>query len=253
MRRTRTRDTYCAHHGVNRGHNSAECMVISQEFAKYHDIIYEILQTRGLGTNETGRGGRGHKSSRLHPSYGRGQGRGGGIGELPQNFPPNFPPDFPQDLPPGQFPYGPRHAFAASYPYDGYRGYSGWGEATGHWSPPWEDAHGYGLGGCERSFGESPYGDDGGRYSFGHPPYDGGSFKQQRETTGGESSSYGLSETGSEVFQMGTHQLHLTWFTYNCYTESYTPQPVDLTPIPQLLPYMQSFFSFGQHVIYQTK
>ena len=31
-----------------------------------------------------------------------------------------------------------------------------------------------------------------------------------------------------------------------------TPQPVDLTPIPQLLPYMQSFFSFGQHVIYQT-
>ena len=52
---------------------------------------------------------------------------------------------------------------------------------------------------------------------------------------------------------MGTHQLHLTWFTYNCYnTESYTPQPVDPTPIPQLLPYMQSF-SFGQHVIYQTK
>ena len=46
------------------------------------------------------------------------------------------------------------------------------------------------------------------------------------------------------------NQLHLTWFTYNC-TESYTPQPVDLTPIPQLLPYMQSFFSFGQHVIYQ--
>ena len=30
------------------------------------------------------------------------------------------------------------------------------------------------------------------------------------------------------------------------------PQPVDLTPIPQLLPYMQSFFSFGQHVIYQV-
>ena len=22
---------------------------------------------------------------------------------------------------------------------------------------------------------------------------------------------------------MGTHQLHLTWFTYNCCTESYTP------------------------------
>ena len=37
--------------------------------------------------------------------------------------------------------------------------------------------------------------------------------------------------------------------SYNCYTESYTPQPIDLTPIPQLLPYMQSFFSFGQHVI----
>ena len=34
---------------------------------------------------------------------------------------------------------------------------------------------------------------------------------------------------------MGTHLLHLTWFTYNCYTESYTPQPVDLTLIPQLL------------------
>ena len=30
------------------------------------------------------------------------------------------------------------------------------------------------------------------------------------------------------------------------------PQPVDLTPIPQLLPYMQSFLSFGQHVIYQV-
>ena len=37
---------------------------------------------------------------------------------------------------------------------------------------------------------------------------------------------------------MGTHQLHLAWFTYNCCTESYTPPPVGLTPIPHLLPYM---------------
>ena len=37
---------------------------------------------------------------------------------------------------------------------------------------------------------------------------------------------------------MGTHQLHLAWFTYNCCTESYTPPPVDLTPIPHLLPCM---------------
>ena len=65
-------------------------------------------------------------------------------------------------------------------------GYSGWGAATGHWSPPREDEYGYGLAGYERSFGEGSYGDVGGRYSFGHPPYDGGSFKQQRETTGGE-------------------------------------------------------------------
>ena len=41
--------------------------------------------------------------------------------------------------------------------------------------------------------------------------------------------------------------------SYNCYTESYTPQPIDLIPISQLLPYIQSFFSFEQHVIYQTK
>ena len=34
---------------------------------------------------------------------------------------------------------------------------------------------------------------------------------------------------------MGTHQLHLAGFTYNCCTESYTPQPVDLTPISHLL------------------
>ena len=35
---------------------------------------------------------------------------------------------------------------------------------------------------------------------------------------------------------------NLAWFTCNCCTESYTPPPVDLTPIPH----------FGQHVIYQT-
>ena len=37
---------------------------------------------------------------------------------------------------------------------------------------------------------------------------------------------------------MGTHQLHLAWFTCNCCTESYTPPTVDLTPIPHLLLYM---------------
>ena len=50
---------------------------------------------------------------------------------------------------------------------------------------------------------------------------------------------------------MGTHQLHLAWFTYNCCTESYTPPPVGLTPIPHLpgitlylVCKFQSFFSF---------
>ena len=213
MRRTRTRDTYCAHHGVNRGHNSAECKAISQQFAKYNDIIYEFLQTRGLGPYETGRGGRGHKSSWLHPSYGRGRGRAEGFGPAP---PPNFPPNFPPNLPPETFHNGTRHDFSENYPYHNeYRGYSGW-EATGPWSPPpAEDAYEYeyGVAAYERSFGEGPYGevagrygsghppdhgdyfqqprpgerpygDDGGRYSFGHPPYDGGSFKQERETTG---------------------------------------------------------------------
>ena len=37
---------------------------------------------------------------------------------------------------------------------------------------------------------------------------------------------------------MGTHQLHLAWFTYNCCTESYTKPPVGLTPLPYLLPYI---------------
>ena len=38
---------------------------------------------------------------------------------------------------------------------------------------------------------------------------------------------------------MGTHQLHLAWFTYNyCCTESYTPPPVNLAPIPHLLLYV---------------
>ena len=45
---------------------------------------------------------------------------------------------------------------------------------------------------------------------------------------------------------MGTHQVHLAWFTYNCCTESYTPPPVDLSPIPHLLPitlYVRKFQS----------
>ena len=62
--------------------------------------------------------------------------------------------------------------------------YSGWAVETGHWSPPPEDPYGYGLAGYERIFGESPYGDVGGRYGFGHPPDDWGYFRQQRETTG---------------------------------------------------------------------
>ena len=223
MGRTRTRDTYtyCAYHGVNRGHNSAECKAISQQFAKYNDIFYEFLQTRGLGPYETGRGGRGHKSSWLHPSYGRGRGRAEGVGQFPPyNSPPNFPPDVPR----GRFPNGPRHALSANYSYGpGNMEYSGWGAATGHWSTPPEGAHGHGLGGYERSFGgevggrygsghppdhgdyfqqprpgERPYGDDGGRYSFGHPPYDGGSFKQERETTG-ENYNYGLSAAWPEA------------------------------------------------------
>ena len=45
---------------------------------------------------------------------------------------------------------------------------------------------------------------------------------------------------------MGTHQVHLAWFTYNCCTESYTPPPVDLSPIPHLLLYVNfQNFSFS--------
>ena len=55
----------------------------------------------------------------------------------PPNFPLNSPPNFSPNWPPGQFPNAPRHAFAADYPYENeYRGYSGWGAAAGHWSPP---------------------------------------------------------------------------------------------------------------------
>ena len=122
MRSTTTGHTYCAHHGVKRGHNSAECNVISQEFAQYYDIIHEFLQTRGLGRYETGPGGRGHKSSRPHTSYGRGRSRGGGFGEVP---PGNFPPDLSPDLTPEPFHNGTRHDFSENYPYhDEYRGYS---------------------------------------------------------------------------------------------------------------------------------
>ena len=48
-----------------------------------------------------------------------------------------------------------------------------------------------------------------------------------------------LTKSNEDSFHSVIHTpLHFTWFTYNCYTESHTPQPVDLTPIPQLLPYM---------------
>ena len=36
MRRIKTKHTYCAHHGVNQGHNSAECNVICREFDQYY-------------------------------------------------------------------------------------------------------------------------------------------------------------------------------------------------------------------------
>ena len=108
-------------------------------------------------------GGRGHESNRPHPSGGSGRGRGGGIAQLP-----------PSNLPPRQFHNGPRHALSANYPYGNeYMGYSGWGAAEGHWLPPPEDACGYGLAVNERSFGEGPYGNAGGRYGFCHPPDDG--------------------------------------------------------------------------------
>ena len=91
-------------------------------------LIHEYLQTRGLGPYATGPGGRGHKSSRPHPSCGRGRGRGGVFGQFP---PPNLPPDLPR----GQFHNGPRHDFSAGYPYGNVnRGYSGGGQqrGTGH-------------------------------------------------------------------------------------------------------------------------
>ena len=98
--------------------------------------------------------------------------------------PPNSPPNLPPNFPPGQFHNGPRHAFSVNYPYgNGYMGYSGWGAAAGHWSPPPEDAYGYGLAAYEKSFGESPYGEVGGRYGFGHPPYGRAYLRQQQETT----------------------------------------------------------------------
>ena len=162
-----------------------------REFDRYYDLFHEYLLTRGLGPYATGPGGRGHKSSRHHPSVGRGRGQGGGFGQLP---PPNFPPDLPR----GQFANGPRHDFSANYPYGtGNMGYSGW-EAARHWSQPREDAYGYGLAGYERSFGESPDGDVGGRYGFGNPPDDRGYFRQQRETTG-NNYNYGVSAAGPDA------------------------------------------------------
>ena len=123
-------------------------------------------------------GERDHEKNRHHPSGRRGRGRGGGFRQLQ-------PPYSPPNLPPGQFPNGPRHAFAGNYPYNvGYMGYSRWGAAAGHWSTPQEDAFGYGLEANERSFGEGPYGDVAGRYGFCHPPDDRPCFEQQREITG---------------------------------------------------------------------
>ena len=51
-----------------------------------------------------------------------------------------------------------------------------------------------------------------------------------------------LTKSTEDSFHSVIHTpLHSTWFTYNCYTESHTPQPVDLTPIPQLLPYTPKY------------
>ena len=165
MRRIKTRHTSCAHHGENQGHNTADCIVVCREFDRYYDLFHEYLLTRGLGPYATGPGGRGHKSSRHHPSVGRGRGRGGGFGQLP---PPNLPPDLPRR----QYANGPRHDVSANYPYDtGNMGYSGWGAAAGQWSPPPpEDAYAYeyGVAACERSFGVGQYGNVAGRYGFGN-------------------------------------------------------------------------------------
>ena len=144
-------------------------------------LIHEYLQTRGLGPYATGPGGRGHKSSRPHPSCGRGRGRGGVFGQFP---PPNLPPDLPR----GQFANGPRHDVSANYSYGTVnRGYSGWGAAARQWSPPPpEDAYAYeyGVAACERSFGEGQYGDVAGRYGYCRHHDDRHYFRQQRETTG---------------------------------------------------------------------
>ena len=65
------------------------------------------------------------------------------------------------------------------------------------------DAYGYGLAAYERSFGESAYGDFGGRYGFGHPPDDGDYFRQERETTG-DNYNYGLSAGGPKPLTRGS-------------------------------------------------
>ena len=109
MRRIKTRHTSCAHHGENQGHNTADCIVVCREFDRYYDLFHEYLLTRGLGPYATGPERRGHKSSRHHPSVGRGRGQGGGFGQLP-------PPDLPPDLPRGQFANGPRHDFPRTIP-----------------------------------------------------------------------------------------------------------------------------------------
>ena len=82
-------------------------------------------------------GGRGHEN-RHHLSGGRRRGRGEGFGQVPPPiFPSNSPPKFSRNFPPGQFSNVPRHAFATDYPYENeHMGYSGWGAAAGHWSPP---------------------------------------------------------------------------------------------------------------------
>ena len=127
--------------------------------------------------------------------------------------PGNFPPDFPPDLRRGRLPNGTRNDFSAT----AYRGYSGWGEATGHWSPPREDAHGYGLGCCERSFEEGPHGDVAGRYGFCHTPDDRHYFQQQRETT--KKNYYGLSAAAPDTFQS-----RIYGDGYDISTDSRTPQ-----------------------------
>ena len=50
--------------------------------------------------------------------------------------------------------------------------------------------------------------------------------------------AYGWSPINNCSSMIGTHQLHLARLTYKSCTESYTPPPVDLTPIPHLLLYV---------------